>query len=245
MRPLTEGRLYHTARDLDKGHLERRWRSWYAGGSAKGRSMESKLLSVTLKTPARILDTLREEEKSGFQLDAVGTNFMFMYRESASASLYEHDMAAITFKTPSRIFDLIRQRARDGWELAALGASLAFFKRPRQAALRVASPSATEDAGFKMVYVLFKLVGGLRELLDQQGAEGWTLRAIRPTLAIFCRPEGGAAHPVEHRMISITLRGPGQIQELVNRVVPIGWRVAGVGRSFIFFSRPRLEASVG
>jgi len=186
-----------------------------------------KLLSVTLRIPHGIQKELNRLGASGWRVRGATASFLFLEQ---TPGLREAQVASITLRGPRGILhDVERRCSAGGWELGAIGASFLFFDR------------AGEGPGRKLQYrmesITLRSPAGVLKLADQLGAEGWRLRAMGPSLAIFEHEDGGR-NVYRHDFESITLRTPRRIQTLLNERQQDGWTLSDASRNFVAFSRP-------
>ena len=202
------------------------------------RSIESKVISVTLMTPLQIKNTLILEAANGWELCSLGSNFAFLQRDRITALPdLAYEVQSITLSLPHQILQLLQEHGAKGWGLAGVGASYAFFKRARNL------PAARRE--YAMDSVTVRGIRAIRQLVDKRATEGWALCAAGRNFAFFERPVGETHRqtPVwEHkdistRALSITLKTPREIQRLLNAEGQHGWRLCAVGASFLFLRK--------
>jgi hypothetical protein len=187
-----------------------------------------KLLSVTLRSPHGIQKELNRHGAGSWRVRGATASFLFLEQAPGPR---ESKVVSITVRGPRGILhEIERCGSAGGWELGAVGASFLFFDR------------AVDGAGRKLEYrmesITLRSPAGVRRLADQLGGEGWRLRAMGPSLAIF-EHEDGDRNLYRHEFESITLRTPASIQALVNEREQDGWALSDASRNFVAFSRPK------
>jgi len=192
-------------------------------------SAEYKMISVTLKTPGQIQVLLSDEGQEGWHVQAVGSSFLFLGR-TPGAKL-ETQIVSITLRSPKAILGIIEDQNRGGWRLGSLGSNYLFFNRD----LGEAGPL---DFEYKMENIILKTPGGILEMANGYGENGWEIKGIGASLMVMQR-RTDKSMPRRHLLENITLKTPAALQDLVAKKASAGWSLSGVSRLFMAFSQPR------
>lgn len=214
---------------------------------ATPRPLETKIVSITLKSPPQIKNALILEAANSWELAGVGSNFAFLQRErGATRRDLAYQMKSITLSTPGGILKMLQEVGAEGWHLCGMGASFCIFKRYRDV-----DPIPFE---YSVKSVTLKGISGIQNLLKDRGAEGWALCEMGSNFAVFKRPAAPASsdaasggsiwtyRTVETQAVSVTLRTPVKIEQALDKEGLDGWRLCGVGTNFLFL-RKRTTAS--
>lgn len=202
--------------------------------------VESKIVSITLLSPFQIKNKLILEAANGWVLRALGTNFAFLQRDAGAPVLdIAYYVESITLSLPHQIKDCLQAHGEDGWALGGIGSSFAFFQRARNL------PPVQRD--FDMESITVKGIERIHKMIHRRGEEGWSLCAMGRNFAFFEKlrndENGGWDHKsIVSKLLSITLKTPGQIQETLEREGAEGWQLCGIGASFMFLRRRRIAA---
>lgn len=194
-------------------------------------AIEYKLINSSFKSVGRMQQQIDLEAIDGWVVHASGPFYTVLGREPGVKR--QHQVARVLFHDFDWAIRLIDERAKEGWTLAALGPNFAFFAR-------VPDSQAPSDLRHHERSIGMMTPGALRELLKKEGHDGWTLRAMTTSHALFAKPSSGA-NVVEHELEAILLRTAAMTERLLAEKAEAGWRVACASRLFIAFSREILD----
>ena len=189
--------------------------------------IEYKLLNAAFKSLGGMQSQLEQEAAQGWSVQAAGPFYVFLARDGGPER--EQQVARVLFHDTDWAIRLAQERAAEGWTLAALGPSFAFFSRPKGSTV----PTTLRWHGRPIGLMT---PGGIRTLLTSEGRDGWTVRAMTTSAALFEKPSSGA-NPVEHTLDGTLLRTAGMTERLLEERAAAGWRLACAGRLFLAFSR--------
>ncbi|TKJ40056.1 hypothetical protein CEE37_09980 [candidate division LCP-89 bacterium B3_LCP] len=84
--------------------------------------MEHKTISATWKTREALVKQIKEEEKEGWSVAAMGEIFgSDILVMSRGSHRYEHDVVPVMLKTRSKVDEIIQEKSTEGWQICAIG----------------------------------------------------------------------------------------------------------------------------
>lgn len=186
-----------------------------------------KLTNATFKSIGQLQALLEQEARDGWTIQGAGPFYLFMAREAGPPR--EVQVARVLLATMDFSRKLAEHQAQQGWALAALGPSHVYFVR---------EPGKAEPLPlrYRSRSIALMTPGGVRDLLQKEGRDGWTARALTAGSALLSKPSAGA-EPIEHALDGTLLRTAGMTQRLLEERAAQGWRVACVSRLFVVFYR--------
>lgn len=190
-------------------------------------SYEYKLENMAFKSVARVAAALEPEGQAGWEIHGAGPFYMFLARQDKLPR--QHQVAPILFKAADAALKLVEEQTANGWRFASLSPSQIFFTR-------ALDPDPAHAPAYFQESISLMTPGAIRQRMRTVGAEGWALRALTGSHALYERTKGSTA-AVEHVLEGVLLRTAGMVQTLVEERAREGWRVACASRLFIAFTR--------
>jgi len=83
-----------------------------------GRSLEYRMESITLRSPAGVRRLADQLGGQGWRLRAMGPSLTIFEHADGDRSVYRHEFDSITLRMPTSIQSLVNEREKDGWALS-------------------------------------------------------------------------------------------------------------------------------
>ena len=141
---------------------------------------ESRMVSVTLRTAGGIRKAIESHVADGWELGALGTNFLFFHRaKGATAAPPEIRMESITLRLAGSIVSLANRLGAEGWELRDLSPSFAVFQR-----------SDSKPKEHILESITLRTPAGAQRLVNEKAREGWVLGGVGRSFVGLWRATG-------------------------------------------------------
>ncbi len=205
--------------------------------------LESRVITIALKTPGQIKQSLLDCSAEGWDLRAAGSNHCLMQRDPREGREdCSYDIRSITLYLPHQIQNLLNANGVEGRALRGVGPSFAFLKRVRN------RPLAPREYELESVTIL--TIAQIAEMLRRRAKEGWGLCGMGRTFAFFERYPADAPRTWEHKfadcnLLSISTATANVIREIMDREAREGWQPCALGSRYVFFRRPSPIAASG
>ena len=151
-----------------------------------GEAFQQNMISITLHSNQRILETIEKQASEGWEIGSLGSNFLFLHRPCGRESDpgIQYRIEKIATMSPPRIVQFTSDLATEGWEMKSLGAASAIFAK---------DPQRTGKIESRLENIAMKTPRGIENFLAKESQDGWRITGLaRIYLSLGRRSEASA-----------------------------------------------------
>jgi len=142
---------------------------------------DQRLALLSWHSPQLTLESLQKEAARGWDLGAVGPQFIIYHRPAGREEPlpYEYRSENIAILPPAKILEQANELGRQGWEIRSFDAAFAYYRR---------NVNAPQQYKSHLENVSMKTPRGIELFLAMKGEEKWRISGIFQIYMVLTQP---------------------------------------------------------